>query len=194
MAVAVLQHQGDGGAGHHEQEDTPDPVAGEGGQERAYAVVIQEHGGCFLQGGQAQEQEGEAHQELAEIRVFLDAHRDEGEEHQRDGDRGDAPASAAETQGEDPCGDGRADIGAHDDRDRASQGQQAGIDEAHDEERGRRRALHHGGDHDAGQNALEVVGGHLGHENPQPVSGHFLQTAAHQGHAIEEHGKRSEQG
>lgn len=48
------------------------------------------------------------------------------------------------------------------------------IDKTHDQKGRRHRTLHHGGDYDAGQDALEGVGCHFGHENPQPVSGHYL--------------------
>ena len=63
----TLQHQGNDGAGEHKQEDTPDAITGQGGQEGADAFVVQQDRGRLLQDGKPQEQEAEAHEEFAQV-------------------------------------------------------------------------------------------------------------------------------
>ena len=135
-----LEHEGHEGARDHEYEDGTYAVARQVGQEDAHGVVVQQHGRGLAQGAEAQEEEGEAHDELAEIVVVLPLRCDQeiAQEHERHGDGPEAERPSPEREGEDPGRDRGADVGAHDDADGVGKRQESGVDEAHQHERGGR--------------------------------------------------------
>ena len=150
-----LEHQGDDSSREHEKEYAPDAHSGKRSKEEPDTFVVEKDGGSFLESGEAQEEQGETHQELAEIPVLLSAHQHIGEEHQRDGNGTEAETARSEAQGEYPCCHGGAYVGTHDHPYGACKSKQSRIHETHYHERSGRGTLNHGGYHDSGEDALE---------------------------------------
>ena len=97
-------------------------------------------------------------------------------------------------QGQDPCSDGGADVGAHDNTDRLLQGHNAGVDKAHHHDGGCRGGLDHRRNTKAQQKALEHVGTHPCQNGLQLAAGLPLQGLAHDIHTEQEQSQATQQG
>ena len=80
-----------------------------------------------------------------------------------------------QVEGEKLRGDGAADIGTHDHRDRLGQGHRAGGDKAHDQHRGHAGRVEYAGDHRASERAEEAVRGEPREQRLEAVAGRQLQ-------------------
>lgn len=116
--------------------------------------------------------------------VLLHLQQDIAEQQQGEGEIGHVERETE--HGQNPCGDGGADVGAHDDTDGLAQFQEAGVYEADHHDRGGRRALDERGDADTGQDLCEWVGGHGGKDAPHAVAGHFLESVGEETEAEKE--------
>ena len=126
-----LQDHGQHGTYHGENEHAAEAEAGQVLHEgQGLGIAVQIRNGVF-HGRQADEQEGETDDELAEAlgAVVLRHGHCESQRNERDGKGGNV-----ETESEEGNQPGRcrgADVGAHDHADGVAQGQQARIDHAH---------------------------------------------------------------
>ena len=88
---------------------------GERSKEIPEGIAGKNGGGSFLECSQTQKQQGETHYELAYVLALLGGLRekDEGYEHQRDGNGSKAEAAFTEGESENPGSDRSAYIGSH---------------------------------------------------------------------------------
>ena len=190
----------DGGEDRAEQH-TQDGI-GEGGEQAG-------EGGHFRNGlhGAAHElhaghQHGEAHQHPADVpaALLLGSHDEQNADEGQQGreilgfeELHEDVAALKARQGQDPGGDGGADVGTHDDADGLAEGHDAGVDKAHQHDGDGGGGLDGHGDADTQQQALEGVGGHAFEQALQLAAGHFLQALGHQVHAVEEESQATQE-
>ena len=97
-------------------------------------------------------------------------------------------------QREQPAGDSRTDVCAHNDADGLMQLHQAGVDEADGHNGGGTAGLNDGSDGHAEQQTADGAAGHGGQNALQLTAGGLFQSFPHQVHAIQEHGNAAHQG
>ena len=97
-------------------------------------------------------------------------------------------------QREQPAGDSRTDICAHNDADGLMQLHQAGVDEADGHNGGGTAGLNDGSDGHAEQQTADGAAGHGGQNALQLTAGGLFQSFPHQVHAIQKHGNAAHQG
>jgi hypothetical protein len=107
------------------------------------------------------EDEREAHAGERDVAPFLAA----GEAIDQREDAREDQAERPERQRDQAIAERRADVGAHDDADGGPQRHDAGVDEADDHDRHRRRGLDDAGDQRAGEHALDRRTRSLGEES-----------------------------
>ena len=97
-------------------------------------------------------------------------------------------------QREQPAGDSRTDVCAHNDADGLMQLHQAGVDEADSHNGGGTAGLNDGSDGHAEQQTADGAAGHGGQNALQLTAGGLFQSFPHQVHAIQKHGNAAHQG
>ena len=144
-----------------------------------------------------------AQQDCADV-LFLAGLAEHGEGDADEGQHGgegvglqqlqDEAAALQTAQGEDPGGDGGADVGTHDDTHGLLQSHNAGVNKADDHDGGCGGGLDHAGDGEAGEKTGEFVGGQLGEDHFQLAAGGALQGIAHHVHAEQEQAQAAQKG
>ena len=185
-------------AGKHSAHQNAQQGIVEGGEQAGEPRHIRQGTDGVLHQFHAVHQNGKAHQDAADIPPLLlfGAH-DENDAHQRH--HGGETFGLQEVhehafaldarQGQDPCRQSRADIGAHDDTDGLPQLHDAGVDQAHQHHRHGGGGLNGDGDTGAQQQTFQRIGGHALEQALQLAAGHFFETFGHGGHAVEEKGQ-----
>ena len=92
-------------------------------------------------------------------------------------------------QRQDPCCQGRTNIGTHDNTDGLSQLHDTGVDQTHQHNGHSRRGLDGNSDARAKQKAFKGVIGHLLEKLFQLTAGHLLQSGGHDRHTIQKEGQ-----
>ena len=144
----------------------------------------------LLEHAQGEKEERQAEEEVSDIAVF--SQLDEDDAHKESG-----PYHVGNVEGEtgrhDPGAHGGADVGAHDDGDGLSQGEQRCIHEGYRHDGGCGGGLDGYGYEGTGEDAGEPVGGHGAQEVSQLGTRHFLERLAHHLHAVNEQGDGAEE-
>ena len=107
---------------------------------------------------------------------------------------GDEAVTLEAGQREQPAGDSRTDVCAHNDADGLVQFHQTGVDEADSHNGGGTAGLNDGSDGHAEQQTADGAAGHGGQNALQLTAGGLFQSFPHQVHAIQKHGNAAHQG
>lgn len=135
---------------------------------------------------EAHEEEGEADDELAYALGFalVGEEQDHGEADERQDEERHIDLEAE--YGDNPRGEGRADIGAENHGHRLAEGHEACVDEAYDHDGRGRGALDEGRDGASGEKTGEPVARHRRKNVSQTVAGGLLEAFTHHFHAVKE--------
>ena len=141
--------------------------------------------GVDLQGRQAQEQEGQPHEEVTKVRILLRINECDGQDNRSINHQSQVERAATEYHN--PCREGRSDIRTHDDGDRLRQRENTRRDEADRHDRRGRRGLHGCRDKGTGENARETIGRRRSKHITQFATCHLLQAFRHHFQSVHQH-------
>jgi len=129
----------------------------------------------------------------------LDEHKEDDADDKGDGgkviglEEGENSAACLNIHKSDyPCGDGGADVGAHNNADTLTEVQNACANKTHGEDDGGGGTLNDGGDQQTGEQTGDNIAGELAEEVFEGITGALLKAVAHNLHTVEEHSKTAQ--
>ncbi len=175
------------GAHHQKEEGGEDSHVGEVLYERKYFRVILQVRHRFFQKVESHKQKGKSKNEFAQRLVPAPGGEDQRQcyTHQWNGQCTDGELAETE-EGDHPCCNRGANVGAHNHADGLDQAQQSCIDKTYHHDGGGRRGLYQGGDQQTGEDTHHPVLCHGRQDVPEFVACQFLQAFAHDLHTIKE--------
>ena len=180
----ALDHRGEERAGQNAQDGI-----GEGSEEIDKGLIVPQrsHGGAHQL--HAQEEDAQTGNDLADaVDLLLLEH---GDEHHAE--EGQQRRDEAHVQRNEKAGHGGTHVGTHDHANRLLKGHQAGVDESHHHDSGRRGALNDCRNTGAHQDAQDPLGSEHFQNGLQAVTCRDFQTRAHNVHAVQKQGKSAEE-